>query len=240
MGNNNEDVSRHDEITPSYSLTVEEAAKLFEEAGVPKSPRTISRNCEDGTILCIREDTLNNWRYMVSKASVERRIAELKNITKIPVRHDTSSYDQTQQVTSRHDESHHDATSHNETRQDASRHNETSEQDEKIRNLEAEVRGLSIDKAVRDRSIQYLEKQLTEKNVREEKLIDQLVTQSRLIGNLEKELLLLGTGIGQNPPARDTSFLEKPSSVVTSVEGIQPEAARVENLQSENPGQSVQ
>ena len=62
-----------------------------------------------------------------------------------------------------------------------------------------------------------------------------------MIGNLEKELLLLGTGIGESTSARDTSFVEKTPEVVEAVLGlIRPYPETVENFQSEKPGQSVQ
>lgn len=184
MENNNLDTPRHDEAVASYTLTVEEAATLFPEAGVPKSPRTISRNCDEGTLTCTKVDTANFWKYMIDRTSIDRRIIELKNVKRLTVQHDTSSHDKMQQ----------DASRHNEVHQDASRHTSTQQDEEHVRNLEALLKGLEIDKAVRDRSIQYLERQLAAKEAREEKFIEQLIGQSQQIGDLKRQLLLLEPG----------------------------------------------
>jgi hypothetical protein len=193
MENNDLDTPRHREVpptTPTYTLTVDEAAALFSNAGVPKNPRTISRNCEDGTLTCTKVETANFWRYMIDQGSVERRIMELKNVRKISVLHvDISSRDKLQ----------HDASRHDEMRQDTSRHSSPDHDPEYIRNLEAQLKGLEIDKAVRDRSIQYLEQQLVAKEVREENFIEQLLAQSRLIGDMERHLHLLNSAPNARP-----------------------------------------
>jgi hypothetical protein len=63
------------------NVTVEEAALLFAKAGVPRSPRSVRRYCERGHLQCVRIDTENaQEQYLITAASIDRRIAELKQI----------------------------------------------------------------------------------------------------------------------------------------------------------------
>lgn len=74
-------VSTGDEPRPDtsrYTLTIEEASALFAEAGVPRSPRSITRFCKDGHLECIRVDTEKNFKYLIDRNSVEKRIKELQ------------------------------------------------------------------------------------------------------------------------------------------------------------------
>ena len=64
--------------TSRYTLTIEEASALFAEAGVPRSPRSITRFCKDGHLECIRVDTEKNFKYLIDRNSVEKRIKELQ------------------------------------------------------------------------------------------------------------------------------------------------------------------
>jgi len=61
-----------------YTLTVEEAAQIFAEAGVPRSPRTITRFCQLGDLDCIRVDTEKHFKWLVDRNSAEKRIKELQ------------------------------------------------------------------------------------------------------------------------------------------------------------------
>jgi len=65
--------------------------------------------------------------------------------------------------------------------------------EEVVKNLEAQLKGLEIDKAVRDRSIQFLEGQLAKAETRQESFVERLIEQSRLIGDMERQLHLLET-----------------------------------------------
>ncbi len=64
--------------TASYSLTIEEAAQLFADAGVPRSVTTITRFCRLGDLDCIRVDTERHFKWMVERNSVEKRITQIK------------------------------------------------------------------------------------------------------------------------------------------------------------------
>jgi hypothetical protein len=92
-----------------YSLTVEEAADLFVQGGVPRSLRTVIRYCGNGALDCIKVDTERNPKYLVAPDSIHTRIDELKQI--MSYGHDVSRLDM-----SRHDtpvdETRHDTTSY--------------------------------------------------------------------------------------------------------------------------------
>lgn len=64
-----------------HTVPVEDAALLFAKAGVPRSPRSVRRYCERGHLDCVRIDTENaQEQYVITAASIERRITELKQI----------------------------------------------------------------------------------------------------------------------------------------------------------------
>jgi hypothetical protein len=75
-----QDVSRHDNNASQYTLSVEEASQLFQNAGIPRSPRTVIRYCSLKHLDCIKVDTERNEKYLVSPASVQARIEELQQV----------------------------------------------------------------------------------------------------------------------------------------------------------------
>src|SRR5437870_4026125 len=91
--------------TSRQNLTIEEAAELFSQAGVPRSPRTISRYCEQRILEAVFMDTEKNQKYLITRESVERRIKEIKQIL-------LTSHDVSNQDTTRRDETNQDKSSH--------------------------------------------------------------------------------------------------------------------------------
>lgn len=68
-----------------HTVTVEDASLLFAQAGVPRSPRSIRRYCERGHLDCVRIDTENaQEQYLITRASIEKRITELKQVHSLP------------------------------------------------------------------------------------------------------------------------------------------------------------
>jgi hypothetical protein len=59
-----------------YTLTVEEVAELFAEAGVPRNPRSIRRFCQNDELDCMTIETPTSARYLVRKTSVEKLIKQ--------------------------------------------------------------------------------------------------------------------------------------------------------------------
>ena len=164
------------EASSAYSLSVEEASGLFASAGVARSPRTIIRYCARGHLDCIKADTEQNEKYLITRESVDRRIEEIRQVAK-------SSH-----VSTRRDESRHDAPRRDtvESRVD----NSSPELGKKVKDLEAEVFDLKITNRGKD----YFLKQLQDER---KDLMDQVRVQSRTIGQLEARLQLRP---GQEPP----------------------------------------
>jgi len=163
------DLSRH-------TLSVEEAAALFVDAGVPKSVRTVQRYCRSGILECIRTDTELGDKYLIDRASIDRRIEELKKFQQMmattPV---ATSPDTSRPDASRHDTSRPDATRRDNPNDDAA---------PRVKELEAEVLNLRIDNRAKEIVITQL--------VDERKgFMSQLTDQATRIGELGTKLLQL-------------------------------------------------
>jgi hypothetical protein len=102
-----QDTSRHDATrrdTSRHTLTIKQAAQLFAAHGVPRSPRSVQRFCELGSIEAIRVKGEKTERYFIDPTSVERYAEELKQLESISqigndeARHDASQRDMTRHV----------------------------------------------------------------------------------------------------------------------------------------------
>src|SRR3954470_17281034 len=150
LNDNVSHVSSAGETSPDmtrYVLTIEEAAQLFAEAGVPRAPRTITRFCAFGDLDCLRAETEKNYKYLIDRNSVERRIKQLQQIVANATkpyqdmsRHVQPSYE-TQPDMSRHDEK---------PRVTEQPSEEASQLREKVEKLETEIIHLKIDKAAKE------------------------------------------------------------------------------------------
>lgn len=186
-----QDVSRHDNNASQYTLSVEEASQLFQNAGIPRSPRTVIRYCSHKHLNCIKVDTERNEKYLVSPSSVQARIEELQQV--IVTSHVAQSPDSTRL---------------NEIQPDTSSNNQTSPQtvnDEYTKQLESRVwelergneelkyknRDLEITNRVKDNVIKTGERQLGAART-------QLMRFNRAIGELVTILRL-------KAPEHDTS-----------------------------------
>jgi len=170
-----------------YSLSVEEASSLFINAGVPRSPRTVIRYCSQEHLNCIKVDTERNEKYLVSQESVNARIEELKQIP-------ASGYVALQRDVSGRVKTSHDVSGHNETRQDTATKEEKGEIERKIKSLESEMFDLKITNRAKDMFIDQLKAE-------RENFVQQLMTHSKRIGELETKLLQLEAP-KQDPPRR--------------------------------------
>ena len=76
-----------------FSLALDDVAKLFEEAGLPRNARTLQRYCAAGRLDCIKEETATGLAYFVDPASVERAIKQLAQLHGLTddVRHSATS-----------------------------------------------------------------------------------------------------------------------------------------------------
>jgi hypothetical protein len=61
-----------------FTLTVEEASELLAQAGVPRSPKTVTRFCKDGQLEFTKAKTEKNFKFLIDPKSLERLIKELQ------------------------------------------------------------------------------------------------------------------------------------------------------------------
>jgi len=64
-----------------YTLTVEEAAALYEAAGHARTVRAIQKYCFRGDLTAIREQTTYGERYRITTASVSRHIEQIEQLS---------------------------------------------------------------------------------------------------------------------------------------------------------------
>lgn len=100
------DEARHpqsDTARPSatrYSLTLDDTAQLFAEAGLPRNIRSLQRYCVAGRLDCIKEETVTGLTFFVDPDSVGRAITQLAQLHGITdeVRHPAPMPDMSHRV----------------------------------------------------------------------------------------------------------------------------------------------
>lgn len=80
-----DDERQHENDAPrqtatNYSLTLDEAAHLFSDAGLPRNIRSLQRYCAAGRLDCIKEETATGLAYFVDPASVVKAITQLAQL----------------------------------------------------------------------------------------------------------------------------------------------------------------
>jgi hypothetical protein len=85
-----------------YTLSLEETAVRFTEAGLPRNIRSLQRYCAAGRLDCIKEETVSGLAYFVDPDSVERAITQLAQLHGITdeVRHGATVHDVSHHVVS--------------------------------------------------------------------------------------------------------------------------------------------
>jgi hypothetical protein len=85
-----------------YTLSLDETAVRFVEAGLPRNIRSLLRYCAAGRLDCIKEETVSGLAYFVDPDSVERAITQLAQLHGITdeVRHATTVHDMSHHVAS--------------------------------------------------------------------------------------------------------------------------------------------
>src|SRR5438105_15755869 len=63
-----------------YSLSVEETAELYAQAGHPRTPRAIQKYCALSKLDCHKVETETGEKYLVAPYSVERHIAYINEV----------------------------------------------------------------------------------------------------------------------------------------------------------------
>jgi hypothetical protein len=170
------DMSR--QIDPSkYTLTVEEASRLFSDAGVPRSPRTIDRYCKSGHLVCMKIETERNEKYLITPDSVTERIIELQQVaptSHVETERDTSRHVETQPDMSRHDTTHEQVTN-----------DEKTKLEERIKELERENFDLQITNRAKDYFVDELKKDRQYFEAVRQDMTQKLIEQSQRVGELQ-------------------------------------------------------
>lgn len=93
------DLSRPVATTPDseFTVSVEEALQFYVDAGLPRTPRSIQRYCALGHLESRRVDTSSGEKWLITRASVDRHISYIKEVTP------TTSRDLSRQVATRRD-----------------------------------------------------------------------------------------------------------------------------------------
>lgn len=65
----------------AYTLTVEEAAALYEAAGFGRTMRAIQKYCARGDLDCMREQTTYGERFRITPVSVARHIEQIEQLS---------------------------------------------------------------------------------------------------------------------------------------------------------------
>ena len=60
-----------------FSLTIEDVAVRYDQAGHPRTIRTLQRYCKSGHLDALKKPTLLGDMYMVTRQSVERHLAQI-------------------------------------------------------------------------------------------------------------------------------------------------------------------
>jgi len=61
-----------------FSLPIDEVAIRFDNAGLPRTERTLLRYCADGKLRCTKQEIPQGEKWFATENSVERLIGELK------------------------------------------------------------------------------------------------------------------------------------------------------------------
>jgi len=64
-----------------FTLTIEGALALYAEAGIPRTPRSIQRYCAKQHLSSRLIETEFGEKYLITRASVEKHIAYIKEVT---------------------------------------------------------------------------------------------------------------------------------------------------------------
>jgi len=76
-----------------YTLSVEQAAELYAEAGHPRTQRAIQKYCALSKLDCHKVETETGEKYMVAPYSVDRHVAYINEVRTVPNSRDQTRMD---------------------------------------------------------------------------------------------------------------------------------------------------
>jgi hypothetical protein len=179
-----------------YSLSIDEAAALYERAGLPRTPRSIQRYCAKGHLDSRRIETPYGEKFLITPASVMRHIAYIEEVRQAATGRDeprhaaTSRDNQESKEISSTEEPRHVATGREEPRQAAT-------------NAEYVVQ-LKTRLGEKDGEIVFLRSEVAVKNDQIKDLTERARETNHLIAGLQKMLMpLLGRPSAPSPERSD-------------------------------------
>jgi hypothetical protein len=104
-----------------YSLSIEQTAELYAQAGYPRTIRAVQKYCALSKLDCHKVDTDTGEKYLVAPYSVTRHIAYINEVRTVATGRDQTRTDATVRPLENKDESSHEraANSHEQSRTDA-------------------------------------------------------------------------------------------------------------------------
>ena len=177
-----------------FALTIDDALSLYAEAGIPRTPRSIQRYCAKEHLSSRRIETEFGEKYLITRASVEKHIAYIKEVTPTTSRDLPRHVATAVAAANKSDMPRQEAA----TSTDLPRHVATTPPDESryVGALERENEFLRGQVAVKDTQIKEMTERARETNV--------------LIGGLQKMLSPL---LGTSRERRDDPMGERPSDL---------------------------
>jgi len=166
------------ERTENHTVTVHEAARLFEAAGVARIERSIVNWCQPNKQGVARLDCYldpNDRKYYITSQSIERAIAEEKDKLARhvePLPHDAAEAEESANL------------SDNPQRQPFS----DDVAGEHVQELERRLRDSEINNRVKDRWIERLEKERDDFALERQSYVEKLMTFNHKVGELETQL----------------------------------------------------
>jgi hypothetical protein len=190
-------VPKISERTEQHTLSVREVARMFENAGVARTERSITNWCHRDRNGVSRLDAYydeNDRRYFITPQSVERAIQEelakgrVENTARLVDAGDNDTSHDVKQATQPHTTQH--------------------EEEERIRELERKIIDLEFLNRGKDQYIDLLKDERKQFGEERKELVEKLVNSSRQIGTLETRLLQL------EAPKSNTSYTSPASHEV--------------------------
>jgi hypothetical protein len=203
-----DDQPRQAATTPDseFTLTIDEAALLYERAGLPRTPRSIQRYCEKGHLDSRRIETVYGEKYLITPASVIKHIAYIEEVRQVATGRDKTRH----AATSRDNHESSDVVHSEEARLVATRRDEPRQVATDVQHV-AQLEKRLVDK---DGEIVFLRGELGIKNDQIKDLTERARETNHLIAGLQKMLTpLLGR------PSAPTSSERKDQLSETEIGG---------------------
>jgi hypothetical protein len=178
------------ERTEHHTLTVREVARLFENAAVPRTERSIINWCQPNRQGVSRLDSFfdtNERKYFITGESVTRAIEEEKSKLTMGSGETSTSTSDMRKASEEPGQSN----AEEKIRHDSKHQHDTLDTDETA-SLELKVRDLEITNRAKDYFIEQLQKERDSFNDERQKYVTNLMSFSRKVGELETQLRQLG------------------------------------------------